>query len=180
MASLDLLRRLVEPVLNRVKVLAQRSVVDSSDDSSKAMTLSLRVLSGDSLRDVESLGHYGLTSRPPSGGEAVVLCLGGMRDHPIAIAHEDRRDRPTALLLEGEAMLYSKGGARIHVKADGSVVIDAPAGVTVNGDLSVDGDVVATGDVEDAGGTVQDFRDAYNAHTHAETGTTTSTPTPTI
>jgi len=179
-AVIDLVRRLVEPVLHRVKVLAQRGVVRSSTDSTKAQTLELAVLSHETLREVERFAHFGLTSRPPTGAEVVVLCLGGNRDHPLVVADEDRRARPVGTLAEGEVCLYATGPARIYVRADGSVEIEATGDLKVTGKVAVTGDVEATGNVKDLVGTLAAFRTAYNAHTHSDPqGGTTGPPVPT-
>lgn len=167
-------RRLVEPVLHRVKLLAQRGVVRASNDGTKALSLELAVLSKETLREVERFAHFGLTSRPPAGAEVVVLCLGGGRDHPVVVADEDRRERPTGVLGAGETCIYATGGARIVLRANGSVEI------TAAGDLKVTGNVDATGNVKDSIGTLAAFRTAYNSHTHSDPqGGTTGPPVPT-
>jgi len=177
----DLVRRLVEPVLHRVKVLAQRAVVRSSTDTTKAQTLELAVLSRETLREVERFAHFGLTTRPPTGSEVVVLCLGGNRDHPIVVADEDRRARPVATLAEGEVCLYASGPARIFVRADGSVEVVASGDLKVAGKVAVTGDVEATGNVSDLVGTLAALRSAYNVHTHSDPqGGTTGPPVPTV
>lgn len=177
---LTTVRKLVEPILHRVKVLAQRGVVRSTDDSRKALEVQAAVLAGETLSRIERFAHFGFTSRPPVGAEVIVLCLGGNRDHPIAIADEDRRSRPVGLLAAGETVIYATGGALVHVKADGSVVVVAPGGASVQGDLEVSGDVLAGGDVADAVGTLAALRIAYNAHTHTDPqGGVTGPPVPT-
>jgi len=181
------LARLIEPVLHRVKGLAQRGVVRSSDDARRALTVSVGGLAGESLADVERLAHYGLTSRPPVGAEVVLLCLGGNRSHPVVVADEDRRERPAGELAEGEVCVYAAGGARVFLRADGSVEVEAPGDVTVNGKVTVTGDVEASGDVSAGGdvadlvGTLAALRTAYNAHVHPDPqGGSTGPPVPTV
>ena len=172
---LSALRSLVSPVLNRVKLLAQRAVVRGSGDGTKAATLDLAVLSKETLSGVERFAHFGLTTRPPDGAEAVVLCLGGNRDHPVVVADEDRRHRPVGALAKGETCLYAQGGARIFLRANGSVEIVAP------GDVLVTGNLVASGDLEDALGTLDALRQAYNVHVHANPeGGNVGPPVPTV
>lgn len=192
MASFQaLVRSLVRPALDRVKTLAQRGVVRSSDDEKKAQTLVVAVLAGETLSRVERLAHFGFLSRPPAGAEVVILCLGGNRDHPVVISEEDRRVRPSGDLAEGESGLYSSSGssvqARITLRADGSVEIEAPGGVAVTGDLEASGDLEAGGnvtagaDVADAVGTLAALRSAYNVHTHSDPqGGSTGPPVPTV
>lgn len=171
-------RALVAPMLARVKTLAQRGVLRSSDDTKKAQELVVAVLAGETLSRVERFAHFGLISRAPAGAEVIVLCLGGNRDHPVVVSEEDRRTRPTGDLAEGEAGLYSVGGgavrARITLRADGSIELEAPGAVVVTGDVHVSGnldagaDLTAGGDVADSAGTLAALRAAYNAHTHSD------------
>ena len=58
------------------------------------------------LDRAERFQQYGLTSHPHPGAEALLLAVGGMRQHPIVAAIDDRRYRPTGL-EEGEVCLYS-------------------------------------------------------------------------
>lgn len=174
------MRDALERLVWRVKSLALRCLVRSSDDARRALELSVDVLSGESLSRVERFAHYGFTSRPRPGAEAVVLCLGGNRDHPVVIAEEDRTQRPVGTLAEGEVLVYAAGGARVHLKADGSVVVTAPAGAVVDGDLEVTGDVTAGGDVSDALGKLSGLRAHYNVHVHTDPqGGSTGPPLPT-
>jgi phage baseplate assembly protein V len=186
---LQTVRALVRPVLDRVKTLAQRGVLRSSNDQKKAQELVVAVLAGETLSRVERLAHFGFLSRAPAGAEVVVLCLGGNRDHPVVVAEEDRRTRPLGL-AEGEAGLYSVGGgtlkARITLRADGSVEVLAPGKVKVTGDVEVTGKLTTTANLEaganvkDSVGTLAAFRTAYNSHTHSDPqGGTTGPPVPT-
>lgn len=180
-------RRLIEPVLHRVKLLAQRGVVRSSDDGTKALELEIAVLARESLRGVERFAHFGLTSRPPIGAEVVVLALGGNRDHPIVVADEDRRARPVGTLEEGEVCIYAQGPSRITLRADGSIEVEASGGLSISADVEVAGDLDASGnlaagaDVSDAVGTLAALRNAYNVHTHTDPqGGVTGPPVPTV
>lgn len=174
-------RRLIEPVLHRVKLLAQRGVVRASNDATKAQTLEVAVLARETLQEVERFAHFGLTTRPPIGAEVIVLCLGGGRDHPVVVADEDRRARPAGELAEGETCIYATGGARIVLRADGSVEVEAAGDLKVTGKLSVTGDMEASGNVKDLVGTLAALRSAYNVHVHSDPqGGTTGPPVPTV
>lgn len=173
--TLSSLRAAIASVLHRVKVGAMRAVVRGSGDGTKAATLDLAVLAKETLSGVERFAHFGLTTRPPDGAEAVVLCLGGSRDKPVVVADEDRRHRPVGALAKGETCLYAQGGARIFLRANGSVEIVAP------GDVLVTGNLVASGDLEDALGTLDALRQAYNVHVHANPeGGNVGPPVPTV
>ena len=85
--------------------------------------------------------NYGLTSHPPKGAEALLVALGGQRQHAVVIAVEDRRYRVTDL-GEGEVALYTMengedGAHRVHLKegrivelhAGGSSIVMTPQGI---------------------------------------------------
>lgn len=79
-----------------------------------------------------------VTVRVPGEGRAVVVsCL-------------DTRNEGEA--EPGEIRIYSRdadGGVKavVHIRADGSLLIDAPEGVTINGDCTVTGELSVTGDI---------------------------------
>lgn len=178
---LPLVRALVDPVLHRVKTLAIRGVVRHVDDAPLAMELQVATARGETSSKVPRFGHFGFHSHPPVGSEAIVLHLGGSRELPVVIADEDRRERPAGTLEAGEVGLYAAGGARLYLRADGSVEIVAPGGVTITGDVEVAGSIEASGDVADGVGTLAALRTGYNAHTHLDPqGGSTGPPNPTV
>ena len=65
----------------------------------------------ETFTDREYFQHYGFTSRPLSGAEAVVLKKG---NNIIVVASDDRRYR--LALEEGEVGLYTDEGDSIHLK----------------------------------------------------------------
>lgn len=171
---LAIVRAMTEPILRRVQLTIGRAVVRAVKDSTMAQELQVTALAGETLGRVERLGPYGLTFHPKPGAEAVLACVGGLREHAIAIAVEDRNFRPTGL-AEGEVALWQPdNGVRIILRVDGSVEITgatAIAGdVEITGELTVSGGVSAGGDVEDSAGSLQAHRDLFNLHTHKETG----------
>lgn len=175
---LKIVRMVVDPVATRVKSVVMRAVVDAVDDSKMGQEVRLSGLATEVLDEVERLGPMpGITAYPPVGSEAVVVAVGGNRDHPIVVAVEDRRYRPKGVMSEGDVIIYHPtAGTQIHVKADGSIDITAGAGVNVTGDvdvtgdLNVSGDIVGGGDVEDSTRSMAADRTIYNTHTHPENG----------
>lgn len=180
-------RALLAPLERRVLLLAGRAVVRLVDDSRPVQELQLAMLRGELRHGVERLQEVGFSSRPLPGAWAFAVCLGGNRDHPVVIATDDGRHRPTDL-EPGEVALYDPAGQLVHLKADGSVliratgtlrvtaptsaVIEAPS-TTCTGNLFVQGAVLATGDVFAFQGlpelaSVGVLRDTYNAHNHNE------------
>lgn len=175
----DSLRRLLEPLATRLKLIVGRGLLELVDEARKVRELQVTALRGEVLGRVEHFQHFGLTSRPPPGSEVVLVFAGGSRDHPLAIAEEHRPTRPAGVLAAGETLLYNAAGVRVLLRADNSVVVTAAA-LEASGDVDAAGDVLAGGDVEDSVGTLDAFRQAYNVHTHSDPqGGTTGPPVPT-
>lgn len=105
---------LLAPIRRRLDNLVARSVVSRVDDSKKLQLLQLAVLDGETREGCERVQQYGFTSVPlPGDGagapEAVVVFVGGFRDHPLVVAVDDRRWRKKDL-QPGESALYSDEG----------------------------------------------------------------------
>ena len=67
----------------------------------------------------ERIQSYGFTSHPLPGADALVLAVGGMRQHPVVLV-DDRRHRMKGL-AEGEVGIYSSHGQTIILKANGDI-----------------------------------------------------------
>lgn len=120
--SIDLINRLIAPLKTRIANLVARAVVQLANDSGKLQVLQLDVGADETRDGLERFQEYGLTSVPLAGAEAVVLFVGGRRDHGLVVAVDDRRHRPSGL-QPGEVAVYNSGGARVLLKADGTVEV---------------------------------------------------------
>jgi len=192
------LARLLEPLALRLRLIVARAVIDLVDDAPAMQALQVSLM-GDEVRDrVERMQQYGFTSVPFGEAEAIVLAVGGNRNHLVAIATDDRRYRKKGL-QPGESALYTdegdyvilKRGRIVEVKAGTKLRVDAPLAeltgdLTVAGTLHVTGDitgqanVTAAGNVADQGGakTMVGMRTVYNAHFHNDPqGGVTGVPT---
>lgn len=118
------LHRLLAPLRTRLANLLARAVVQLVDDAPKMQVLQLGVLTDETRSGVERIQQYGLTSVPLEGAEALVVFLGGRRDHGIAVAVDDRRHRMKDL-APGEVALYTDEGAAVHLKRGRIVVTDS-------------------------------------------------------
>lgn len=126
----ELIVKVTDPLRRRLANLVSRGFVKSTDDQPKLQTVQVQVLDGETHDDVERVQPYGLTSVPLQGAEAVVLFVGGRRDHGLAISVDDRRYR-IGNLNAGEVAVYNHTGAKIVFKANGDIELEPAAGRVV-------------------------------------------------
>jgi len=90
--------------------------------------------SGESFTSREYMQHYGFSSRPLEGAEAVLIRDG---NHIVMIASEDRRYRVG--LEGGEVCLYTDEGDQIRLKRDKEIYIKSGNKLTaeVENDVNV-------------------------------------------
>lgn len=144
--------RLLAPLKARLAMLVARAVVARVNDALKIQGLQVTVLAGETRDQVERFQNYGFTSVPKEGAEAVVLSVGGNRDHVLAIVVDDRRYRLKGL-EGGEVALYSSvTGQTVILRQDGRVEIRAPEfDFVATGAVTIKGDTV---EIEATGGTL--------------------------
>lgn len=121
--------RLLQPLQGRIQMMIGRAVIHAVNDSLKAQGLQVELLDGEVQDGIEHYQHYGLTSVPLEGAEAVVAFVGGLRSHGICIGTVDRRFRLIGL-QPGEVALHDDQGQKIHLTRDG-IVIETDKPVTV-------------------------------------------------
>jgi phage gp45-like len=82
---------------------------------------------------VEVFSGIGFYSRPPESGapEAILVKVGGASSHGVLIATRDEKTRAAfaaiAALAANEVAIYNSS-ARVHIQADGTVVVDDGSG----------------------------------------------------
>lgn len=113
----------------RIRAMASRAIVRVVNDALKMQGVQIELLDGEAQDEAERFQDYGMTSVPHDGAEAVVLCIGGLRSHAIAIRVDDRRYRLTGLAA-GEVALYDDLGQRVHLRRD-AIHISSPAKIIV-------------------------------------------------
>lgn len=121
----------------RVRGMVSRGVVAAVGAASKMQSLQVTIRDGETVDDVEHFEPYGLTSRATPGAEAVVISVGGLADHPVAIVVADRRYRVTGLAA-GEVCLHDDQGQRVTLYRD-RVEITAPKVVINSADVQLGG-----------------------------------------
>jgi phage baseplate assembly protein V len=169
------INRLIEPITRRVGNLVARATVSTVDDSKKLQQLQLKVLAGETRDLCERFQQYGFTANPNVGAEAIVIFIGGNRDHPIVLAVDDRASRKLGL-QPGEVAIYTDQGDYLHFKRGGNVELKASTKVTVTcpnveltGTLAVDGDINCSGTVT---GTTDVLGGGKHLKTHTHSGVT--------
>lgn len=159
----DSLRRMVEPLQRKLRMLAGRAVIRLMSDAVTAQVEGL----ADEVRDAaEVFQQYGFRSMPLPGAEGILLSLGGNRDHTVMVCVGDRRYN-TTVLASGECVMEDHLGKAVHFKLDGSIEVTAATKVRVFAPL-----LEANGDIRDlcdsTGITMAQMRAIFNGHTHPD------------
>lgn len=159
---MDSLRRAIEPMQRKMRMMTGRAVLSLMSD---AFTAQIQALEGEVRDGAEVFQQYGFRSMPLPGAEGILLSLSGNRDHTVILCLDDRRY--TVTLAGGECALYDDLGKYIVLKRDGSILLKADTAVRMEVPL-----LEVTGEIRDrcdAGGvTMSSMRDAYNPHTHSD------------
>jgi phage gp45-like len=134
----DLLRW-ITPLKNRVMLMLARFVLTGLDDSTDYQVAQIRTGDKEVLGGLLRLQNFGFTSRPKPGGAGIAGFIGGNRDHGVVLVLDDGRYR--VRLQEGEAAVYNAFGAKVVLKADGSIEATPAAGqpFKVNGPIQASG-----------------------------------------
>lgn len=114
--------RLLERLSRRMRNIVARGVISLVRDAHKWQSTQLELLDGEVLDDAERAQQYGFSSVPHAGAEAVVLFVGADRSHPVVLAVDDRRYRVQAL-KNGEVVIYTDEGDRIHLKRERTIEV---------------------------------------------------------
>lgn len=114
----DTIKRMLAPVERRVMNMIARGVIESITDTAGIQKVKLSLLADEILEGKERIQEYGFTSVPLAGAEAVMIFLGGNRDHGVIIATDDRRTRLKSLLAGDVALWTASGGKLILRNAD--------------------------------------------------------------
>ena len=126
----------------RVYLMVGRAVLTVVDDSTGLQTVQVEALRGEVIDGAERMQLYGITSHPLKGADALVLAVGGVRQHSIILI-DDRRHRVKEL-AEGEVCVYThedesgnphrvilKEGRVAEIRCGGSSIVMDPAGISL-------------------------------------------------
>jgi phage baseplate assembly protein V len=167
---IDMIRKIVDPIARRANLMIGRAVLLAATDDGKRQFVQFEALKGEVKGDVERMQQYGFSSVPHPGAQVVFVCIGGNRDHPIAISVDDPTSRVNGLAA-GEVAVYNSFGAKMVMKADGSIEITSAVKVRMITPL-----LQITGEIQDrcdtGGLSMHDMRGKYDAHKHGASPTT--------
>jgi phage gp45-like len=105
---------------HQIRGIVARAAVRSTNDKGGSQTATVEVHRHVQRTDVEVLSIAGIATRPPAGGEAIVLAVGGDQGDLVALPMAAPANRMGGL-EEGEVAVHNLKGDRLHVKADGTV-----------------------------------------------------------
>ncbi len=115
----------LNPLKRRIMNMVVRAKVSAVDASKKLPKLRVTMLSGEDATGIEYFQHYGFASKPKPGAEAIIIFVGGNRDHGLAIAAEEREKRLQDLEAGEVALYHPDTGSFIKMKDGGGVEIEA-------------------------------------------------------
>lgn len=152
---IDTIQKMLAPLHRRVRLMVSRGTLSLVDDAPGVQKAQVKLLAGEVRDGLERVQQYGFSSVPPVGAEAVVLFVGGSRDHGVVIGTESRGQRVggqeagvvTVYDGAGHKIVLTPNGIEIHGGGHNLVITGAPK-VTVDGDIELTGDVKADGDVK--------------------------------
>lgn len=145
--TIEDVKRIVAPLQRRILNMVARATVRKTDDSGKLQKVQLAIFKDEVRDEVDRVQNYGFTSVPKTGSDAIVVYVGGSRDHGVVIATDDGSARKKEL-KEGEVAVYSdegdyillKRGNVIEIHSKSKLAIDSPE-VTISGKLTVAGTI---------------------------------------
>lgn len=153
------------PLARAMKLSIGRALLHAVQEGGNRQLLQIEALKGEVRDGVERVQQYGFTSHPLAGAQAVFVCVGGNRDHPVVVALDDPRYRIKDLQA-GEVAIFNHQGTKVVLKLDGKIEITGATEVLVDTPL-----LKCTGEIQDrcnSGGlTMHNMRTIYNGHHHA-------------
>ncbi len=118
---MKLLHRYLEPIKTKLILMVAKAIITYVKDSESIQLVQVDMGNDEQIDSVERVQNFGFTSFPKTGAKAIVLSIGGEREHPIVIVADDDGDnRPT--LTEGESAVYNAHNMIIRLK-DGTIEI---------------------------------------------------------
>lgn len=149
----------------RVMNMIARGRLTAIDDSEGMQFAQVSLLRNEAKARVERFQQYGFSANAPAGSEAVVLFVGGGRDHGIIMSIENRKSRirgqaPGEVAMysdEGDYIVLKRGNQielgtdRLIIRAEVEIIIEAPK-ITVRApEIAIEGTINLQGDLHASG-----------------------------
>lgn len=125
-------------------------------------------------------GRVKIWSRPSAGEQVLVFCPGGDPERAVLGPAVFWNDEPAPTLDgrelvqfgDGATLAYDDASHRLHASlpAGGEILLVAPGGVIIAGDLEVQGEITATGDVRAGAVSLKDHRHGQVAPGSGQSG----------
>jgi len=166
-----------EETAGKLRGMIRRVVIRNVNDHGMTQTASAEVADGIWRDNVEIAQGYGVNSHVPEDGALAILLAGGADEGDPVLLPIGNPSTRMGGLNAGDVALYTKGGDRIVLLADGTLDINIggeaalviPGGVTIETPkVHITGDLEVDGEVRDHTGTMQKMRDQYNVHGHPD------------
>lgn len=182
---LSIIKKVLEPLALNLRLIVSRALLDSVNDSPGVQVVKVQLLAGE-VQEMERMQNFGFTSVPTKGSEGVAVFIGGDREHGVCIAMENR-DKRLKNLTAGQSAQYDESGAKVWLKNDGSIDVQASSNTKIQ--LKNDGtiDLVTQSKINvlapmvDLGSGAkepvlngQTFQTGYNLHVHTAFGVPTT------
>ena len=113
----------INKIANRIKSAVCKAIIESVSDGNEIQLVKIAGMDNDVQSGVERIQEYGITSNPPIGSEAVVLYVGGNKDHGIVVKTDSGEFRIQSL-KSGEVCIYSQHGQKILLDENGDIVFN--------------------------------------------------------
>lgn len=110
-------------VFTKLQALVTRGVITRTNDDDATQTIQVELRFDEVADMIEHFQPFGLSFRPTSDSEVIVLAVGSSSDNLVALTATDRSIRPTGIEEEGEGGLYTPSGWKVFCNADGEVNI---------------------------------------------------------
>jgi phage gp45-like len=159
----------LERIWRRMLYVIGRGKVTLADDTQGVQYLQVQMGALETRDNTPRLAEFGFASVPPVGSDVIVVFIAGDRSNGVAIASGHQGSRPRGW-LPGEVGIYDDIGQMVKLARTG-IVISAPLGFTINGNVVVNGTVESSGE-----GTFEGIK--VSTHTHSEPGETSPTGPP--
>ena len=106
-----IVNRIMTPWKRRILLTIGRGILLAAKDDKDIQLIQGSFLQDEVKDDVESMAHFGFSSRPPKNSDVIAVSVGANREHLVIIASESREFRHKQL-DEGDSVFYNKAGKR--------------------------------------------------------------------